>query len=63
MPRETLFTTGTKITLVFMLLGLTAWYLVQPHTENSALEFAALIGVGVVVPTLINEFRGRDRAH
>jgi hypothetical protein len=42
-----------------MFLGLTGWYLVQQVTTNRAVEFAALIGVGAVVPTLINEWRRR----
>jgi hypothetical protein len=49
--------TETKIVLLFMVLGLTSWYLVRQVTTNAAVEFAALIGVGVVAPTLINEWR------
>jgi hypothetical protein len=57
MPSDALLTTDTKITLVFVFLGLTGWYLVQDVTTNAAVDFAVLIGVGVLVPTLINEWR------
>jgi len=50
----------TRIVLLFVFLGLTGWYLVQQVTTNAAVEFAALIGVGVVAPTLINEWRRRS---
>ncbi|GAB6860390.1 hypothetical protein ACFR97_09395 [Haloplanus litoreus] len=56
MARDALLDTETKIIVLFMFLGLTAWYLVQQVTANELLELAALIGVGVVVPTLVNEW-------
>lgn len=59
MPSDALLTTDTKITLVFVFLGLTGWYLVQDVTTNLTVDFAVLIGVGVLVPTLINEWRRR----
>jgi hypothetical protein len=49
--------TETKITVCFVFLGLTGWYLIQQVTTNPVVEFAVLIGVGVVVPTLVNEWR------
>jgi len=49
----------TRIVLLFMFLGLTGWYLVQRVTTNSAVDFAVLMGVGVLAPTLINEWRRR----
>jgi len=52
--------TETKIVVPFVFLGLTGWYLVQQVTTNDAVEFGVLIGVGVVVPTLINEWRRRS---
>lgn len=55
-----LLDTETKIIVLFMFLGLTSWYLVQQVTTSSAVSFVALIGVGVVVPTLINEWRRRS---
>lgn len=55
-----LLTTETRIIVVCMFLGLTGWYLVQDVTDSAAVEFAVLIGVGVVAPTLINEWRRRN---
>lgn len=49
--------TETKITVCFVFLGLAGWYLVQQMTTNTVVEFAVLIGLGVVVPTLVNEWR------
>lgn len=59
MPPDSL-TTDTNITLLFVFLGLGAWYLVGTVTENSVVEFGTLIGLGVVVPTLVNEWRRRS---
>jgi hypothetical protein len=50
-------TTETRIIVACMFLGLTGWYLVRDVTDSAAVEFAVLIGVGVVVPTLLNEWR------
>ncbi|MFQ3284663.1 MAG: hypothetical protein ACI9TI_002414 [Natronomonas sp.] len=62
MPRDALLAPETKITLVFMFLGLTAWYLVGTVTESDLLELGALFGIGIVVPTLINELRRRSES-
>jgi thiol:disulfide interchange protein len=60
MAREPLLTTETKTTLVFMFLGLTAWYLVRIFAASDLLELGALIGVGVILPLVINEARRRS---
>ncbi|WP_251341486.1 hypothetical protein [Haloplanus halophilus] len=62
MARDALLTTETKVIVLFMVLGLTAWYLVQQVTTNSVLDFVALIGIGVLAPTLVNEWRRRRSA-
>ena len=59
MAREPALTTETKTTLVFMFLGLTAWYLVRSFAPSDVLELGALLGVGVVLPLAINEARRR----
>ena len=59
MAREPLLTTETKTTLLFMFLGLTAWYLVRIFAPSDVLELGALLGVGVVLPLAINEARRR----
>ncbi|ELZ75390.1 MULTISPECIES: hypothetical protein [Haloferax] len=50
-----------KTTLAFMFLGLTSWYLAQRYLNDGFVELVALFGVGVVLPTLINELRQRSR--
>jgi len=60
MAGEPLVAPETKITIAFMFLGLTAWYLVGTVAESDLLELGALLGIGVVLPTLINERRRRS---
>ena len=60
MARESLLTVKSKTTLVFMFLGLTAWYLVQIFAESDVLNLAALLGIGIVLPLAINEARRRS---
>ncbi|REA03847.1 hypothetical protein DEQ92_12135 [Haloferax sp. Atlit-6N] len=57
MTRDRLLSAETKTTLMFMFLGLTAWYLAQQYLGNWLVELVALFGVGIVLPTLINELR------
>jgi len=54
---EPLLSTETRITATFVLLALAGWYLVRGTTDSTVVEAAVLIGIGVVVPTLINEWR------
>jgi hypothetical protein len=49
--------TDTKITAVFVVLGVVLWYGSRTVTESQPIQFALLLGVGIIVPTLINEFR------
>ncbi|SDZ95168.1 hypothetical protein SAMN04488065_1393 [Haloplanus vescus] len=55
-----LLQTETKIVLGCMFLGLTSWYLARQVTQNSLVSFATLLGIGVILPTLINEWRRRS---
>ena len=50
--------TDTKITAVFVVLGVVLWYGSTTVTESQPIQFAILLGVGIIVPTLINELRG-----
>lgn len=52
-----LVSTDTKITAVFVVLGIILWYGSRTVTESQPIQFALLLGVGIIVPTLINEFR------
>jgi hypothetical protein len=49
--------TETKITAIFVILGLIAVVATTAVTNAQWVHFAVLIGVGVVAPTLINEWR------
>lgn len=50
--------TDTKITAIFVVLGVVLWYGSMAVTESQPIQFALLLGVGLIVPTLINELRG-----
>jgi hypothetical protein len=63
MARESLLSVESKTTLVFMFLGLTAWYVLQLFIENDALDLALLLGIGVVLPLAINEARRRSETN
>ncbi|AUG49064.1 hypothetical protein BVU17_15865 [Haloarcula taiwanensis] len=52
-----LVSTETKITAVFVILGLVSVYGTTAVTDKQWVHFAVLIGVGVIAPTFINEWR------
>ncbi|MGB9951159.1 hypothetical protein ACOZ4F_01995 [Haloarcula marismortui] len=52
-----LVSTETKITAVFVILGLVWVYGTTAVTDKQWVHFAVLIGVGVIAPTFINEWR------
>jgi hypothetical protein len=47
----------TKITAVFVMLALVSVYGTTAVTDAQWVHFVVLLGVGVLVPTLINEWR------
>jgi hypothetical protein len=47
----------TKITAVFVILALVSVYGTTAVTEKQWIHFIVLLGIGVIVPTLINEWR------
>lgn len=47
--------TETKITASFVILGMVLWYGSRFVIEDRFLQFALLIGVGVIIPTLLTE--------
>ncbi|AUG49313.1 hypothetical protein BVU17_17255 [Haloarcula taiwanensis] len=56
--RSTSFvSTETKITAVFIILALVSVFGSITVTDNQWIHFAVLLGVGVIIPTLINEWR------
>ena len=48
----------TQISVVFVLLGVTSWLAARSVTDSQPVQFALLVGLGVVAPTRINEWRG-----
>ncbi|WEL17422.1 putative membrane protein [Halorhabdus sp. SVX81] len=52
-----LVSTETKITAVFVILALVSVYGTTAVTDTQWVHFAVLLGVGVIAPTVINEWR------
>ncbi len=53
---------STQITALFIVLGLTLWYVSTLITESTIIQIAVLIGAGVLAPTIINEWRENQEA-
>jgi len=49
--------TETQITAVFVVLALVSTYATTTLTDSQFVPVAVLLGVGVVAPTLVNEWR------
>ena len=49
--------TDTKIVAVFVILGIVLWYASTTVTESVVIQGTILFGVGIIIPTLINEWR------
>ena len=49
--------TETKITAAFIVVALVSVYATTSVTDSQWVHFAVLIGVGVIAPTIINEWR------
>jgi len=52
-----LVNTETKITALFVALALVSVFGTTTVTDRQWIHFAVLLGVGVIIPTLINEWR------
>jgi len=52
-----LISVDTKITALFVIVALVSVYGTTTVTDSQWIHFAVLLGVGVIVPTLINEWR------
>ena len=52
-----LVSTETKITAVFVVVALISVYGTTAVTDKQWIHFAVLLGVGVIAPTIINEWR------
>lgn len=53
-----MLSTSGKITAVCLAAGIVGWYASTQLTDNPYLQIAVLIGIGIVLPTAINELRG-----
>lgn len=54
--------TNTKITALFVVLAVALWFVASQFTENTLIQFAVLLGVGAILPTLVNEWREQSQA-
>jgi len=54
---NSLISIETKITAIFVILAIVSVFGTTTVTDRQWIHFAVLLGVGVVVPTLINEWR------
>jgi len=45
----------TRITLLFVVLGTTLWLVSSQFVDSEWVQWAILIGVGVLVPTILTE--------
>ena len=52
-----LVSTETKVTAIFVILALVSVFGTTTVTDSQWIQFAVLLGVGVIIPTLINEWR------
>ncbi|AGN00475.1 hypothetical protein L593_02620 [Salinarchaeum sp. Harcht-Bsk1] len=48
------------ITIGFVVLGVASWLLARSITDSAVVLYGALIGVGVIAPTLVNEWRSES---
>ncbi|ERG91466.1 MAG: hypothetical protein J07HQW1_01500 [Haloquadratum walsbyi J07HQW1] len=49
--------TDSKITFLFVILGLASWLGAQVITDSQQIQLIVLFTVGIIIPTLINELR------
>jgi hypothetical protein len=57
--RERALSTDTKITALFVVVGTVLWYGSMTVTDNNLVQFVLLMGVGIIVPTVINQLRAQ----
>ena len=52
-----LVSTKTKVTAIFVILAIVSVFGTTTATDSQWIHFAVLLGVGVIIPTLTNEWR------
>lgn len=50
----------TKVTVVFVIFAVSLWLVARTLTESTAIQAVILVGIGVIAPTLFNEWRSRE---
>lgn len=58
-PYNGMVSTATKVTTLCIVLAVVLWYTTTKTTDNTLIQLAVLIVVGVVLPTTVNEWRDR----
>lgn len=51
--------TDTQVTAVFVVLAVVLWYATVQTTDSDVIAWAALLGIGVLLPLGINGWRAR----
>jgi len=54
---ESMVSTSTKITALFIVLAVVLWFGATQFTDNTIIQGIVLLGVGIIFPTAINEYR------
>ncbi|ERG97055.1 hypothetical protein [Haloquadratum walsbyi] len=49
--------TNSKITFIFVIIGLASWLGTRMIIDNQQIQLIVLFTVGIIIPTLINEWR------
>lgn len=57
---ESMVSTSTKITAMFIGLAVVLWLGAIQFTDDTIIQGIILIGVGIILPTAINEYRQQN---
>lgn len=57
---ESMVSTSTKITTLFIGLAVVLWLGAIQFTDDTIIQGIVLIGVGIILPTAINEYRQQN---
>lgn len=52
---KTMVSKDTRIILLFVVLGTILWLISGQFTDTEWIQWAVLIGVGVIIPTILTE--------
>lgn len=57
---ESMVSTNTKITALFIGLAVVLWLGTIQVTDDTIIQGIVLLGVGIILPTAINEYRRQN---